>query len=400
MPPDQRPRPDRPRLSLPRRLVLTLLLVAVGGGLYAFGPFDRQSGPAQLASDVAPMRQPVVVADVAVKPMAVEISTIGRVQTIKSVGVRSRISGVIASVAVRDGQDVKAGDPLFSLDDREARSQLHLAGATLARSRIALEDARRDLKRVNTLVEKNVSSGQQRDQQQAIVDGLQAQMRESEASIERAKIQLSYTVIEAPIGGRIGTVNVTPGSSIDANGAAPLVTINQLSPLYVSFSVPQRYMTELQDALAAGPLTVLATVPGSTEAPHQGRVAFIENAIDATTNMLPVRALFENAEIRLWPAQFVTVVLTLRTEPEAIVVPANAVQTDQEGNFVFVVNAESAVDVRRVVVKRTIAGEAVVDGDLRAGEQVVTRGQLRLQAGTAVEIKRPAGAAGKPSNAS
>ncbi len=372
-----------------RRLALVLLLAAVGGALYAFDPFGGGSGSRQLAAEVAPPRQPVIVAEVAVKPMPVAFSTIGRVQTIKSVAIRSRINGVIATVSVRDGEDVKVGDALFRLDDREARAQLRQAEATLARSQVELDDARRDLKRITALVEKNVSARQQLDQQQAVVDGLKAQVRESEAAIERVRIQLSYAVIEAPIAGRVGTVNVTLGASIDANAATPLITINQLRPVYVGFAVPQRYLAELQDALAAGPLTVSASVPGSDSAAQQAIVTFIENAIDAATNMLPVRATFENAETRLWPAQFVTVVLTLRTEPEAIVVPAEAVQNDQEGSFVFVVSGESKAETRRVTLKRTVGDEAVVEGALQPGERVVTRGQLRLQAGTPVDVKEP-----------
>lgn len=389
MTPAPRPMPGPPRRKLPRRLALALLLAAAGGALYAFGPFKAGGAARRLAADVAPARQPVVVAEVVVKPMPVALSTIGRVQTIRSVAIRSRISGVIAAVLVRDGQDVKAGELLFRLDDREAKAQLRQAEAALARSQVELDEARRDLKRISALVEKNVSAPQQLDQQQATVDALRAQVRENEATIERARIQLSYSLIEAPFDGRVGTVNVTLGASIDANADTPLLTINQLRPVYVAFAVPQRYLAELQDALAAGPLTVTATIPGSETAPQRGTVAFIENAVDAATNMLPVRAMFENAETRLWPAQFVKVVLTLRTEPDAIVVPAEAVQTDQEGSFVFVVMADSTVETRRVVLKRTVGEEAVVEAALRAGERVVTRGQLRLEAGTPVEIKPP-----------
>jgi multidrug efflux system membrane fusion protein len=397
---DLNPQTNPPRRNVPRRLVLTLLLAAVGGALYAFDPFASESAPSQFAAKVAPPRQPVIVADVVVKPIPVVLSTIGRVQTIKSVAIRSRIDGVIATVSVRDGEDVKAGDPLFQLDDREAKAQLRQAEAALTRAKVELENAQRDLKRISTLVEKSVSSRQQLDQQQANVDALQAQVRENEAAIERARIQLSYTVIEAPIAGRIGTVNVTLGASIDANAAAPLLTINQLRPVYVAFSVPQRYLAELQNALAAGPLTVMASIPGSEIPPQRGTVAFIENAIDAATNMLPVRAAFENAETQLWPAQFVTVVLTLRTEPDAIVVPAEAVQSHQEGSFVFVVTADSTIEMRRVTLMRIVADEAVVEGALRAGESVVTRGQLRLRAGTPVEIKQPQQDAGTSGGAS
>ncbi len=397
---DQNPAPERRRHRLTRRLIWVLLLAAAGGALYAFSPLEGEPASRQLAADVAPPRLPVLVAEAAIKPMPVTLSTIGRVQTVKSVAIRSRISGVIATVSVGDGADVKAGDPLFRLDEREAKAQLRQAEAALARSQVELDEARRDLKRISSLVEKNVSARQQLDSQQAMVDAFKAQVRENDAAIERARIQLSYALIDAPFDGRVGTVNVTRGASIDANAAVPLLTINQLRPVYVAFSVPQRYLTQLHDALAAGPLMVTAAIPGGEIAPQQGSVAFVENAIDAATNMLPVRAVFENAETRLWPAQFVTVTLTLRTEPDALVVPTEAVQTDQVGSFVFVVMADSTVETRRVTLKRTVGDEAVIEGAVRPGERVVTRGQLRLDAGSVVEIKEKAEDSGATGGAS
>lgn len=387
---DPSAQPAPPRWKPPRRLVLTLLLALAGGALYVLDPLDGESASKRADSNVGPQRQPVLAAEVEVKPMPVEISTIGRVQTIKSVAIRSRIAGVIAEVSVRDGQDVKIGDPLFRLDDRDAKAQLRQAEATLTRDQVALDNARRDLKRTAALIERNVAARQQLDQQQAAVDGLVAQLREDDAAIERTKVQLSYTLIQAPIEGRVGTVNFKLGSSIGANDQAPLLTINQLRPVYVAFSVAQRHLAEIQDALAAGPLPVTATVPGAEAAVQRGSVAFIENAIDASTNTLSVKAEFPNAETRLWPAQFVNVVLTLRTEPNAIVVPSEAVRTDQDGSHVFVIKPDSTVEMRSVVVKRVIANQSVVDGALSAGERVVTRGQLRLQPGTPVEIKQPA----------
>jgi multidrug efflux system membrane fusion protein len=374
-----------------RRLIAALAFAAaLGGALVVFGPFGHESSSSQPAPGAKQPRQPVIAAPVVVKPMPVEFATVGRVQAIRSVAVKPRITGVIAAVDAAEGQDVAVGAPLFKLDDREYLTQLRQAEAALARNQAELDSARRDLKRTTALVEKNVSARSTLDTQKAQVDALQAAVREAEATIERAKVQHSYTDIRAPIAGRLGTIRVTLGSSVNASDAAALVTINQLKPVYVAFTVPQHYLAELQDAIARGSVPVTASLPGNAEARFAGTVAFIENAIDAATNGLPVKATFENADLRQWPGQFVTLALTLRTEPNAIVLPAEALQADQSGDFVFVVKDDQTVDTRAVAVRWISGNEVVVAGTLKAGEQVVTRGQLRLQRGTPVDVREPA----------
>jgi membrane fusion protein, multidrug efflux system len=214
-------------------------------------------------------------------------------------------------------------------------------------------------------------------------------VKADEAALQSARVQLSYAVIAAPIDGRLGTIAQKTGNSIKGNDTNPLVTINQLRPIYVAFSVPQAELGGLQDATAAGKLRAMATRPGSEGAPEEGEVAYIENAVDPASNTIGVRAAFPNAQNRLWPGQFVDVTVTIRTDPQALVVPAEAVQVGQQGQYVFVIKDDATIDMRPVTVDRTIGGEAVIAKGVAAGEKVVTQGQLRLEPGTKVEVKPP-----------
>jgi len=368
-----------------------LFLGALAVALVLFGPFHGEPAAGKSnAPGASQPRQPVLAADVMVKPMPVEFSTVGRVEAIKSVALKPRISGVISQVEAVEGQDVTSGQLLFALDDRELQAQLRQSEAALARSQADLDNAQRDMKRTATLVEKNVSARSTLDQQKSTVAGLQAAVREANAAIERAKVQLSYTTIKAPFDGRIGTIHLNLGSAVNATDSMPLVTVNQLKPVYVTFAVPQHYLAELQDALARGEVPVAAASASNPEAVFTGKVTFIENAIDAQTNGLTVKASFPNDQLRLWPGQFLTVTITLRTEPAAIVLPTEALQSDQTGDFVFAIKDDQTVEMRQVKVRWMSGDDAVVEGALKAGDKVVTRGQLRLQQGTPVDIRAPA----------
>jgi len=374
-----------------RSLGLLIALLALGALFYFVHPFGDggSAQPRQQAGKKNDRAQPVVAAEVVQKTMPVQISTIGRVQTIANVAVRSRIDGVIAEVRVQDGQEVKTGDVLFTLDDRQLQAQVAQAEATLARDKAQLENFRRELQRLAPLADKAYASRSQLDQARANASAGEATVRADEAALQSAKVQLSYTVIAAPIAGRLGTIAQKVGNSIKANDTTPLVTINQLRPIYVGFSVPQAQLAVLQDATAAGKLPVIAKRPGSEGAPEQGEVAYIENAVDPATNTLAVRATFANPQNRLWPGQFVDVMVTLRTEPQALVAPAAAVQTGQKGEYVFVIKDDSTVEMRPVTVDRTVGSEVVIAKGVAAGEKVVTQGQLRLEPGTRVEVKQP-----------
>ncbi|MCC7048863.1 MAG: efflux RND transporter periplasmic adaptor subunit [Alphaproteobacteria bacterium] len=332
---------------------------------------------------------PVEVAEAIQKPMPVLIPAIGRVQTIASVAVKSRIDGVIASVATVDGQEVKAGDVLFALDDRALQAAVRQADATLVRDRAQLENARREVERQAPLSQKDFVTKSQMDQTRTNAAALEGTVRADEAQLEMAKVALSYSVIKAPIDGRLGTINFKLGNSIKANDTTPLVTLNQIAPIYVAMSVPQVHFAALQRAMAAGPVTVTATVQGDDGKPLEGQLAYVENAIDTATNTLAMRASFANAERRLWPGQFVNATIVVSVQPDAVVVPSEAVQAGQGGSFVYLVKPDSIVEARPITLDRTIDRLAVISQGVAPGDKVVTNGQLRLDNGMAVTVRAP-----------
>jgi len=367
-----------------RLVLLIVLIVALGGGVFLY---SHQRGTAAQAPG-KPAERPVPVSVVAVEQKAapVQIRTVGRVQTLASVAVRSRTDGVIAKVSVTDGQEVKEGDELFRIDDREAQAALKLAQANLGKDQASLANAKRQLDRLTPLAAKNFTTRQDYDAAQTLVATLQATIAADQAAIDAARVTLSYTVITAPISGRIGTVVQKLGNSVRAADSTALITINQLQPILVAFSVPQESMGELQRALSSGKVPVSVTIPDSSVPAQLGEVSYVENAIDPTTNTLSVKAQFPNTDEFLWPSQFVNVVMTIRVDPNVTVVPSVSVQMNQEGAYVWVVRPDSTVEMRPITVTRQLGHEMVVDGTLKVGEKVVTEGQLRLESGTKVEV--------------
>ena len=340
---------------------------------------------------------PVRVAVATIKPTPVQLDTIGTVQTIASVSVKSRIDAVIDQVMVKDGQSVKAGDALFQLDSRAAEATLHQTEATLARDQAQLANAQRDVERYKPLLSKDFVSHQQFDTSSTAAKALEATVKADQAQVENAKVLLSYYTILAPIDGRVGMIAIKRGNSIKANDL-PLATLNQLQPIYVSFALPQVNFPDLRVAMAEGPVLVKVLPQGDKGAPVEGKVAFFDNAIDTTSGTINVRASFTNEEQRLWPGQFVNVSVLIRTDPDALVVPQAAVQLGQNGNYVFVVKDDNTAEARPVGVDRTTGGLAVISKGLKPGEKVVTDGQLRLSDGTHVQII--ANEAQKPGDAS
>jgi membrane fusion protein, multidrug efflux system len=385
-----------------RRVLLALgVMLLMAAGLYYVRPFAT-SEPAQAARSAAgqPRALPVLAGEVVARPMPVEISTIGNVQPIASVAIKPRIDGEIVKVAAQDGQEVKAGDVLFLLDSRQAQATLEQTLATLQRDQAQLANARRELERLTPLGRKDFASKQQLDVAQTGVSAAEATVKADQAAVEGAQVQLSYTTIRAPIEGRLGTIVFKLGNTVRAGDSAPLVTINQLRPIYVAFSVAERYLAELQTAMAAGPLPVSVTIPGHKAAAPKGRVSYLENAIDSESGTVSVKATFDNQDEALWPGQFVNAVVQLRVEPNALIVPSQAVQQGQNGAYVFVIKPDDSVELRPVTVDRTVGGDTVVASGLAAGERVVTDGQMRLSPGAKVEIQKPAAAADRPERTS
>jgi multidrug efflux system membrane fusion protein len=375
---------DRPSRTEPprfgRRLLAVAALLVVGlAGWWLFGPSGNK-GPAK--QEVRP--QPVVVKPVDAKPMPVVINAVGTVQATSVVSVRTRVEGEVMKVHFAEGQDVAQGDPLFTLDLRPAEAVRRQAEAQLARDKAQLERARADLRRYSELLKTGNAPLQKVEQTTADVAVLEAAVKADMAAIETARLTLEYAQIRAPISGRTGVVNAKQGNLAKPADALAMVTITQVKPINVAFSVPERHLSRIRSAQGAGPLAAAVTSAGDASVREIGRVTFIDSAIDATTGTIALKAAFDNADLKLWPGQFVNLALTLGTEAEALAIPSEAIQTGQQGTFVFVVKPDNTAEIRPVTVDRTLAGQAVVTKGLSAGEKVVIDGQMRLGQGTKV----------------
>lgn len=355
---------------------------------------------AQGAKPGAPQARsvPVLIAPSVQKSMPVRFDTIGVVQPMASVVLRSRVESQVAEVLVADGASVKDGDVLFRLDQRTVEAQIKQAEAQVARSQAQLEQAQRDVRRFEQLIASDAGSRVNLDNGRTQMAALQAQIQSDQAALENLKVQLSFYTIRAPISGRIGVVAVKPGNIAKiAEGSTPFATLIQTSPIYVAFAVPQKLLQELRVAMTDGTASVTATPQGATKS-ATGKIAVIDNSVDNASGTVTLRAVFENQDELLWPGALCNVRVTLRTEPNAIVVPREAVQTGQKGNFVFVVE-EGVAKVRPVTLDRAIDNESVLSSGLKAGEKVVVDGQLLLTDGARVEQKggapAPAASSGK-----
>jgi RND family efflux transporter MFP subunit len=329
---------------------------------------------------------PVEVATAVKKPMPVRIDSLGTVTPIASVAVKARLETTIEGVHFKDGADVKEGDLLLTLDGRVLDAQVAQAEGVVARDRAQLEGAERDVRRYTELVAKNATPIVNLDNAKTQADTFRANIKADQAALANLKVQQSYTKIFAPISGRISVANVKVGNFVRPADTAPLATINQTKPVYVVFSVAQNALPDLRDAMKVGSTHVEAIIPGST-ATVSGAVSMIDNSVDVTSGMVPVRASMANNDEALWPGTLVNTQLTLRVE-DAVAVPAVAVQVGQKGTYVFVIKDEVA-RVQPVKVGRTIDAESVIAEGLAGGEVVVTDGQLLLAEGTKVSVRQP-----------
>jgi multidrug efflux system membrane fusion protein len=380
--------------GMPARTLLAALALAAAAALAA----GCGSGDAKAAAgkSAAPPAVPVTVGSVVQKTMPVDIGAIGRVDPLQTVAVRALVGGQLVRVAFQEGQDVAKGDLLFVIDPRPYQAALDSARARLARDRAMADKAGADVRRYADLVTKEYVTKEQFDQIQATAQSLKATLQEDQAAVESARLQLAYCTIHAPLGGRTGGLNAHAGNLVKANDDTPMVVVHQIRPIYVSFSVPESNLPEIKRHQGQRELEVAAVPPATGAAPSHGELTFVDNQVDRTTGTILLKATFQNQDRSLWPGQFVNVVLTLVRQPGALVVPAQAVQNGQQGQYVFVVRGDETVETRPIVVNRTIGAEAVVDRGLQAGEKVVTDGQIRLAPGVRVQEKNaPPPAAGK-----
>lgn len=339
-----------------------------------------------------PAAAPVMVATSVSKTVPVQVRTIGTVKAVATVAIRPRVGGQITEVFFREGEDVRKDQKLLVIDPRPFEVAVKSAEAALAKAMEVQSGAERELKRLQKV---GVASGVELDMARTAAESAKATVLVERAALDSAKLQLGFTTITSPIDGRVGELLVNRGNLVDANGPNPLVVINQVSPIHVAFALPEPYLPAVASARRQAPLKVEA-FPRNAEPPVEGKLAFIDNAVSASSGTVLLKAEFPNLDRKLWPGQFVDVVLTVRDRPDSVVVPTAAVQTGQKGTYLFVLTPEKTVEMRSVVVAFEQGDEAVIESGLSAGETVVTEGQLRLIAGSKVDVKsRTAGTAEK-----
>jgi multidrug efflux system membrane fusion protein len=364
-------------------LSLFSALLFLAGCTDSPGAHQASSASGALARPQNTSAVPVVVARVERSSIPIELHAIGTGQAFKTVSVESQAAGIVQEVDYRPGEFVRKGDLLVKLDDAPFRAAVSQAQAALVRDQAQAELGRVELQRYNLLYRDGVVSKEQYDQYEATSASAGATVSADEAAIQTAKIQLSYCSIYAPISGVAGAQLVYPGATVTASSAPVLVVVNQISPLYVTFSVPQQYLSQIKQSTARSRLPVQATPTGS-DVPEIGYLSFVNNTVDANTGTIELMGTFANSDRRLWPGQYSNVLLGLGEEHNAIVVPSQAIQMDQQGKFVFVVTPNMAVDVRQVTTGQTVENETEILKGLAVGETVVTDGQVQLVPGAKV----------------
>jgi multidrug efflux system membrane fusion protein len=380
-------------MKFERRFVIAVGLGAAVAVLAAAGCSKKDP-----RAGAPPEAAPVTVASVARQDIPVEVRAIGHVEPFTTVDVKARVGGQVTRVGFREGQNVRQGDVLFQIDPRPYQAALAQARAQLERDRALARNAEEDVKRYTALVQKDYVTREQYDATRANAAAALASARADEAAVQNAQLQLSYCTVTAPVSARTGSVLVHAGNIVQVNDDKPLVVLNQIQPVYVTFSVPESSLAQIRERVRPGEkLKVVASPSAASAGPasraQTGELSFVNNAVDAGTGTILLKATFSNEDEGLWPGEYVDVVLTLATESQAIIVPTQAVQTGQAGQYVWVVRKDLTVESRPVTVSRTQGPLAVVARGLEAGEQVVTDGQLRLAPGTRVEIRK---AEGKP----
>ncbi len=332
------------------------------------------------------MAAPVTAATVTTQAVPVEIHAIGNVEAYSTVTVKSQVDAVIKQVHFTEGQDVRAGDLLFTLDARPFEAMLQQAEANLARDEAQAKNARAQAQRNKGLFDSGIISKDQYDTFQTSADALDAGVRADKAAVENARLQLGYCTIRSPIDGRTGSLLVHAGNLVKSNDTS-LVVINQIHPIYVTFSVPEQYLPQIKKHLAHGKLQVLASAGDIRENPDTGLLEFINNTVDSTTGTIMLKGTFPNASSQLWPGQFVNVAVKLTIEENATVVPNQAVQAGEKGEYVYVVKPDMTAEYRPVVTGVSSGGETVIEKGVEPGERVVTDGQLRIYPGAKLKIK-------------
>lgn len=377
-----------------RRNACGYILLAVGlAGSLASLP-GCSGGNAGTAGKKGGAAVPVTIATSQQRDVPVQMQAIGTVRAFASVSIKTRVDGQLAKVAFKEGDRVKKGDLIITIDPRPFQAELAKAEAMLLRDRASLHNAESEMKRTDELAGTRAVAASLVDQNRAKVLELKATVTANEAAVESAKLQLSYCHIHAPIDGRIGRLLVDEGNVVKNNDTI-LAVINQVQPIYVEFGVPERSLQSIREESAKGKLRVEAALPQREDQALAGELVMINNEVDSATGTILLRAQFPNVGEMLWPGQFVNVSLTLHTLTNAVTVPTTAIQLSQQGSFVFVVKPDMTVEMRTITGGVTHGGETVVAKGLAPHERVVTSGQLRLTPGARVEVKAEGAEDGK-----
>lgn len=365
-----------------RFLCRTLTVLAVS---FSFAGCSEKNNAQAEARKAAPAPIPVLATQVVEKRMPVRLHSIGTVEPISTVALKARVDGLITKVHVRDGQEVAQGELLFQLDPKPFETQMVRAQADLARDQAQLDHALVQERRYKELLAQGFVSSEAYAQVAANLRSLQSTVKAGESEVNRTRINLGYATLRAPISGRIGKVLLSEGNLVKANDTNALLIINQLAPIYVSFALPEKHLDEIRADKTRQAMRVEARLDDGRLL--QGDLAFADNSVDATTGTIRLRGFFANADKSLWPGQFVDTWMTLREDAQALVMPAQAVQTGPKGQYAYVVNADSSSEMRAIVISRTDGEEAVIASGLKAGETVVIDGASRLLPGSKVSVK-------------
>jgi multidrug efflux system membrane fusion protein len=386
-----------------------IIILIVSAGL--LGCSSSGSAPAKTSRQQAALITPVVVLE---KTMPVDLRVIGSVEAYTAIRVKAQVSGQLMKVQFRQGDDVKAGDLLFLIDPRPFDAAIRQVEAGIAKDTALLRQAEANLRRdvaqekyardqaarYQKLFSEGVMSKQQTEQfdsdanmrteavgaDRAAIESAQASLKADTANLESAKLERAYCEIRAPVDGRTGDLNIEEGNLV-RNSDAELVTINQVHPVYVTFSIPENRLAEVRKYMTAGPLSVMASPPGDVSQTEPGQLTFIDNTVDNTTGTIKLKATFANGNSRLWPGQFVNVALRLKTLQNAVVVPIRAIQMGQDGEFAYVVKGDQSAEMRPVTTGLRVGEEVVVEKGLEKGETIVIEGQGRLAPGMKVRSK-------------
>jgi len=368
------------------RLRSPILFISLTALLFVSGCGNKGQGQTPGGAGGRPAA-PAVVASVEQRDIPVQIQAIGNVEAYQTVQIRSQVNGQIQKIFFKEGEDVREGQPLFQLDKRPFQADLEKAIGQMKHDQAQAENSRIQAERYSGLEKQGIVSHEQAEQLRAQAKADASAVEADKAAIDAARVQLQYTDIVAPIDARTGVLMINLGNLVKANDTPYLVQLNQVTPVYVTFSVPEANLDRVRHRFSSGQLKVLAYPKGQSDNPAEGRLTFIDNGVDTTTGMFKLKATFQNRDRRLWPGEFVDVALELSTQKNAVVVPTKAIQTGQQGEYVYVVRADSTAESRLVKTAGAYQNLTLISDGLKTGEQVIVNGQLRVAPNARVVIQ-------------